>query len=155
LTALPEPSANHSSHEPHRLAQVLSRADYEVTRRLAAILERDGSTIEEWRALSLLADGESRAMSELAEVCLLPAATLTRLVDRMVAENLVYRRGDPGDRRRILVRITERGGAQHGRLLARLRRDNVLAGIGDDLVQLTDVLNAMIDRLRGMDSVAE
>lgn len=140
-----EPPAD---HEPHRVAQVLSRAEYEVTRRVAAVLEREGATVEQWRALSLLADGESRPMSEIAEVALLPAASLTRLVDRLVADNLVYRRGDPRDGRRVLVRITPRGAAHHRRLLARLEGDAVFAGLGAEIVQLTDLLGVVLDRLR-------
>jgi DNA-binding MarR family transcriptional regulator len=129
---------------------VLSRAEYEVTRRIAAVLEREGATIEEWRTLSLLADGESRTMSELAEVALLPPPSLTRLVDRMVADNLVYRRGDPHDGRRVLVRITPRGEAHYRRLLAQLEGDPVFAEIGDEIVQLTDLLGVVLERLRGV-----
>ncbi len=147
--AVPDLPSNQSRQEPHRLAEVLSRAEREVTRRLASILEQQGSTVEQWRALSLLADGRSRSMSEIAEVVLLPAPTLTRLIDRMVADNFVYRRSDPRDRRRVLVRITERGATHHRSLLAQLERDDGFAGIGDELVQLTDLLHVMIDHLRG------
>jgi DNA-binding MarR family transcriptional regulator len=130
---------------------VLSRAEYDVTRRVAAVLEQEGSTVEQWRALSLLADQKSRTMSEIAEMARVPAASLTRLIDRMVADNLVYRRSDPRDRRRILVRITARGMAQYRRLLSHLERDDVFDGMGDELVQLTDLLNVMLDRLRASD----
>jgi DNA-binding MarR family transcriptional regulator len=146
--AVTDPPPNQRGHEPHRLAQVLSRAEYDVTRRVAAVLEQEGSTVEEWRAHWLLADQHSRTMSEVAEVALLPAASLTRLIDRMVADNLVYRRGDLRDRRRVLVRITRRGMDQYRRLLSHLERDNVFDGMGAELVQLTDLLNAMLDRLR-------
>jgi len=146
-----EPPGDQRAHEPHRVAQVLSRAEYEVTRRIAAMLDREGSTIEQWRTLSLLADRRSRPMSEIADVALLPAPSLTRLVDRLVADNLVYRRSDPRDRRRVLVRITPRGEAHYRRLLAQLDGDAVFAEIGEEIVQLTDLLGVMLERLRGVE----
>ena len=42
-------------HEPHRLAQLLSRAEYALRRRVATVLDLEGCTVEQWRALTLLA----------------------------------------------------------------------------------------------------
>jgi DNA-binding MarR family transcriptional regulator len=134
-------------HEPHRLAQLLSRAEHALRRRVATVLDLEGCSVEQWRALTLLADGHSRTMSEIAEFALLPAPSLTRLVDRMVADNLVYRRADPADRRRVLVRITPRGAELYRQLLAQLSGDEVFADIGADVAQLADLLNAVIARL--------
>ena len=55
-------------------------------------------------------------MSELAEFTQLPPASLTRLIDGMVADNLVHRKPDPRDRRGVLVHLTERGLALQARL---------------------------------------
>ena len=41
---------------------------------------------------------------------------MTKVIDRMVANNLVYRRVDPADRRRVLVFLSARGRAAHRRL---------------------------------------
>jgi DNA-binding MarR family transcriptional regulator len=71
-----------------RLAQLLSQAERGVTRQLGRVLDEDGCSVEQWRALVLLADGVSHSMSEVAEFALLPAPTITRLIDRMVADNL-------------------------------------------------------------------
>ncbi len=48
-------------------------------------------------------------MSEIAEFALMPAPSLTRLIDRMVTDGLVYRTVDARDRRRVLVHLTARG----------------------------------------------
>ena len=48
-------------------------------------------------------------MRDVAEFALLPPANTTRLIDRMTASNLVHRRSDPLDRRRILVFLAPRG----------------------------------------------
>jgi DNA-binding MarR family transcriptional regulator len=134
-----------------RLAQLLSHAERCVTRQLARVLEQEGCTVEQWRSLVRLADGAGRPMSELAEFALLPAPSLTRLIDRMVAENLVYRKVDPRDRRRVLVYITPRGRALCRRLAQRIEREQeaILADTeAGDLDQLTGLLADLVDQLR-------
>jgi DNA-binding MarR family transcriptional regulator len=134
-----------------RLAQVLSQAEHGVTRRLAGVLEGEGCTVEQWRALVLLSDGVSHSMSEVAEFALLPAPTLTRLIDRMVADNLAYRTADPRDRRRVMVHITPRGRTVQKRLAERIESSLavILADADpDDVAQLAALLSDLADRLR-------
>jgi DNA-binding MarR family transcriptional regulator len=134
-----------------RLAQVLSQAEHGVTRRLRRVLAEEGCTVEQWRALVLLADGVSHSMSEVAEFALLPAPTLTRLIDRMVADNLAYRTADPQDRRRVLVHITPRGRALQKRLAGRIERSQaaILAEADPgDVAQLAALLTDLAARLR-------
>jgi DNA-binding MarR family transcriptional regulator len=134
-----------------RLAQVLSQAEHGVTRRLGRVLDEEGCSVEQWRALVLLADGVSHSMSEVAEFALLPAPTLTRLIDRMVADNLAYRTADPQDRRRVLVHITPRGRALQKRLAGRIERSQaaILAEADpDDVARLAVLLADLADRLR-------
>ena len=50
-----------------RVARLLTQAERALTRHLARTLEREGSTVYEWRTLTLLVDGGSRPMSEIAE----------------------------------------------------------------------------------------
>ena len=104
------------------LFHLLSYIDALATRRLASAWQAEGCSIEQWRVLALLADGRGHTMTELADFALLPAPTATKLADRMVADNLVYRRPDPADRRRVLVYLTERGRELHTRLAASLTR---------------------------------
>lgn len=134
-----------------RTAELLSQVEHNLTRGLRRVLEQEGSSIEQWRALSLLADGASHAMSELAECALLPAPTLTRLIDRMVSDNLVYRKADPLDRRRVLVLVTDRGRALSARLEDRIAADQevVLADAqGSDVAELSELLAELAERLR-------
>src|SRR5580704_14992019 len=81
------------------IAQLLSQAEWRVTRRLGAILRAEGSSVEQWRVLRLLSDDVGHPMTDVAEYAMLPGPTVTRLVDRMVSDNLVYRRADDWDRR--------------------------------------------------------
>jgi DNA-binding MarR family transcriptional regulator len=141
----PDPSS------AQQLAQLLSQAERGVTRQLGRVLEEEGSTVEEWRTLVLLADGTSHPMSEIAEFALLPAPTLTRLIDRMVADNLAYRKPDPRDRRRVLVHITPRGRALHRKLAGRIEESyaKILAEADPaDVAHLAALLTELAARLR-------
>ena len=134
-----------------RLAQLLSQAEHRVRRELARLLEDEGCTIERWRALLLLGDGASHTMSEIAEYVLVPAPSLTRLIDRMVADNLAYRTADPHDRRRVLVRITPRGQALNRALAERIdeEQDRILAEAeAGEVAQLAVLLTELVNRQR-------
>ena len=48
-------------------------------------------------------------MGELADAVLLNHPTLTKMIDRMVSDTLVYRVQDPNDRRKVLMFISDRG----------------------------------------------
>ena len=56
-------------------------------------------------------------MAEIAEDILIPPPTLTRVIDRLIADGLVHRLPDPADRRRVLARLTRRGEHVHGETL--------------------------------------
>src|SRR2546427_552576 len=62
-------------------ARQLTLVERSVVLRLAEALKAEGATIEEWRVLSLLGDGSGHAMNEIAEFAMLPAPTLTKIVD--------------------------------------------------------------------------
>src|SRR5919107_3001859 len=109
-----------------QLLHLLSHTQHRVTTQVAAALRKQRSSLEEWQVLSMLADGRGHSMSEIAEFALTPPPTMTKLIDRMVANNLVYRRVDPADRRRVLVFLAARGLAAHHRL-----RPEVEASIND------------------------
>lgn len=130
-----------------RLTALLARAQRDLNVRVAAALAEEGCAPERWHALAVLADGAGHPMTELAEAGLLSPPTLTRLVDSMVADNLVYRKVDERDRRRVLVFATDRGLRLHRRIASRIRRrlDEILpAGMtDDDLERLSRLLAAL------------
>ncbi|MEN2990501.1 MarR family transcriptional regulator [Tistrella sp. BH-R2-4] len=68
--------------------------------------------VDQLRVLQTLAfdnTGEGLSMSELARAVLVDASTLTKVVDRMISDSLVYRAADPADRRRVKVLLTHKG----------------------------------------------
>jgi DNA-binding MarR family transcriptional regulator len=95
---------------------LITAVERQLTTAVAADLQREGVTLEQWRVLSCLSGREGRAMNEIASDALLPPPTLTKVVDRLVAANLVHRRSDPQDRRRVLILLTPRGRSVRQRL---------------------------------------
>jgi DNA-binding MarR family transcriptional regulator len=130
------------------LAWLLSRVAHQVTRRLCAALEVEGLSLGQWWVLGLLSDGAGHTMSEAADHAMLAAPTLTKAVDQLVAANLVYRRADRHDRRRVLIYLTARGRRLHTRLAGRL--GGSLGGVVDaaEVAQLTQLLLRVLQRLR-------
>lgn len=137
------PSDQPSEGPSPDLASVLSRAERHVTRRVAAVLAEEGCTVEQWRVLAAVAGTSGRPMTEIAEAAMLPAPSLTKLVDRMVADNLVHRRPDPSDRRRVLLHLAPRGRIRHERAAHRLAEDQalLLASLPDELAALARLLD--------------
>jgi DNA-binding MarR family transcriptional regulator len=102
------PSAS-ASPEPESVVEILDRADRAVDAVITPITAREGLSREAWRVLLLLSRGGGRAMGEIAEHAAIPNPTATRVVDRLVAHSLAYRRSDPEDRRRVLVHLAAGG----------------------------------------------
>lgn len=138
-----------AAQPPPDLAHLLSHAERRLVQRLAALLAEEDCSVEEWRVLSLIADGHGHPMSEIAEHALLPAPSLTKLVDRMVADNLVYRRADAHDRRRVLLHLSARGRILHQRAAHRVEQEHarLLDAVGDEeaLVRALGALTAVLD----------
>jgi DNA-binding MarR family transcriptional regulator len=130
------------------LTHLLSHVERRLTTRLLAVLAPEECSIEEWRVLELLADDEGHTMTEVAEYALLLAPTLTKLVDRLASLNLVYRRADPEDRRRVRVYLTPRGHDRYRRLSRHVTASEaqLLADDGDGAT-LTELLTRLRDAL--------
>lgn len=76
---------------------------------LNAKLKGLGVQVEVWRVLETLDSGEHYTMGELAGIVLMNPPTLTKLVDRMVANGLVHRQLAPEDQRRVRLVLTDAG----------------------------------------------
>ncbi|TDB79385.1 MarR family transcriptional regulator [Actinomadura sp. KC216] len=124
------------------LPRMLARVERGIAARLAAALKTAGSTVEEWRVISLLADGAGHTMTEIAEFALLPAPTLTKVIDRLVSAGLVFRRVDEADRRRVLAFLSEHGRETADRLTAAIETEwrGVQDAVGQEELALLRVL---------------
>jgi DNA-binding MarR family transcriptional regulator len=133
------------------LVLALSDAERRVARRLAQVPDHHGCTVERWRTPALPARADSHGMTELAEFTQLPPASVTRLVDGLVADSLAHRKADPRDRRRVLVHLTRRGLALHRQLCERIaaERDAILGKVEDsEIAALLESLARLVARLR-------
>ena len=99
---------DHGASTDPLLLQLL-RAAHKVESQMSADLAELGVSPEQWRLLSVLAVEDGRTMSELSRLAVLPPASTTRGVDRLVTLGLAYRRADPVDRRRVVVHLSARG----------------------------------------------
>ncbi|GGK60565.1 hypothetical protein GCM10011591_36060 [Nocardia camponoti] len=90
-------------------------------------------------------------MSQLGDSTLLTGATLTRLVDAMINDNLVLRKVDDEDRRRVLVYPTRRGTLTY-EVMTRAIEQSGLTVASAERKRLTDALDAVLDRVRLADS---
>lgn len=89
--------------------RLLALAASAVDRHVTGALTPEHLSADQWRVLDVLSTGEACTMSALAEAIGISSATLTRVVDRLVSRALVYRTSDDADRRRVLVRLSDRG----------------------------------------------
>jgi DNA-binding MarR family transcriptional regulator len=92
-----------------QLAYMIASLNRQLEAELEDRLRPGGVPIEQYRILEVLDASEPAAMGEIAQQSLIEAPTLTKIIDKMVAEGLVYRAPDPNDRRRVLI-LTAPGG---------------------------------------------
>lgn len=129
------------------LNRVLAKAERQVARQLEPVLAEDQLTVDRWRVLDLLADGEGHAMFAIATAIAVPGPSLTKIVDRLVDAALVYRLVDDRDRRRVLAFASSHGMEAHARLapqVAEVERA-ILESLGAD----ADVLRQLLSQITG------
>ena len=142
-----DPSSPNTPITAH-LAYLLAQANREINRQLDVRLRAEGVPVEQWRILKVLSDGNGRSMGDLAEAALLNHPTLTKTIDRMVSDSLVYRISDPNDRRKVLIFSSDRGKALSRRLnsLALSQEAHIVDSYGDKAtMQLKRLLENLIE----------
>ncbi|WP_417320593.1 MarR family winged helix-turn-helix transcriptional regulator [Emcibacter sp.] len=91
------------------LSHLLARASHLVAEDFTPVLKDTGLDRGRWRILAALSDGGEMPIGKLANAVLMKQPTLTKILDRMEADNLVKRHNAPNDRRSTLIRITDKG----------------------------------------------
>jgi DNA-binding MarR family transcriptional regulator len=102
-----------------RLDQQLCFALYSavnrVTRAYRPVLAALGLTYPQYLAMLALWERSPRTVGALGDALDLDSGTLTPLLKRLEKQNMVVRRRDPGDERRVIVDLTEAGRALRAR----------------------------------------
>jgi MarR family transcriptional regulator, organic hydroperoxide resistance regulator len=127
------------------LGQLVGRIEHRLRRRIEQTIGMDGLNLEQWRTLDLLADGDGHSMTEIAGHVMVPAPTLTKIVDRLVESAVVYRRPDERDRRRVLVFLSDHGRGMHRRLAPDVEKaeHDLAAALGSDAPHLMNLLHRL------------
>ncbi|MEQ8698404.1 MAG: MarR family transcriptional regulator [Bauldia litoralis] len=112
------------------LPYLLARASHIISAEFYDNLRRRGVPVRRWRLLGLLWDSDGMTIGELSEGILVEQSSTTRLVDRAVAEGLVRKATDAGDKRKVVVTITDKGREHIADLVDEAQRVN--AALAED-----------------------
>jgi DNA-binding MarR family transcriptional regulator len=110
------PDAPHSG-----LSLLLKHAEHTVRLRLQPLLDEVDLSLEHWRILSVLLVQPGLRMSTIADAAVVPSATLTRLMDKLVERAMIVRHVDPADKRVVVAALSPRGEELASRLRAEER----------------------------------
>ncbi|MDD0840174.1 MarR family transcriptional regulator [Curvibacter sp. HBC61] len=90
----------------YRLSRLLAQGGGPVIRLCEG---RHGITRREWRLLSLLAQAPGQSPSALAQRAQLDRARTSKAISSLCEKQLILRTTRPGDRRRVVLHLSERG----------------------------------------------
>jgi DNA-binding MarR family transcriptional regulator len=94
--------------EVEAIVNRLNRADRYLIKAAAVSLDRVGLTYEEFKVLILLHDGP-RSHGSLCRELLVSSGVMTNRLDKLERVDLLRRKPDPGDRRGVLLELTQAG----------------------------------------------
>lgn len=75
------------------------------------LMGESGLTPTQFAAMSKLADGQEISQNQLGRLTAMDPATIKGVIARLTERGLVERLPDPGDERRVLIRLSEAGRA--------------------------------------------
>lgn len=131
-----------ASQRPGTLLTPLVRLTERVESAVARVLAMSSLKVEDWRVLDELAGRRTVPMTDLAQATAITGPTLTRTVDRLVSQGIIYRTADVHDRRRVLVALTARGRTMRNKLAGPVAdaERTALESSGIDVEKLRDLV---------------
>jgi len=129
------------------LPYLLARASHALWRGFEPQLRAAGLNSLEWRVLATLSDSPPLPVGQLANEVLAKQPTVTKTLDRLVAQGWVERRADAADARRARVALTTAGQQHVAPLLqaAKAHEANRLQALGaPQLDRLRDELRQLV-----------
>ena len=131
------------------LLYLLARVSHVLSGEFHQQLRRRGVAVPVWRVLASLVGSKGETVTGLAEVCLLQQPTMTKLLDRMVRDELVVRSQDARDRRVVRVALTPKGESLAAELThaAKQHEATVIARFPDmETTEVKAVLRSVLER---------
>ena len=129
-----KPQKSIDSYISYALAAAHRKLHVELSDKLKAL----NVQVETWRVLQSLRVSKAITMRELAKIVLMNPPTLTKLVDRMVADGLVQRQLSPHDQRRVQLALTDLGVDLSDEIALHVEEQNarIIAAIGSEKAEL-------------------
>ncbi|OYU82400.1 MAG: MarR family transcriptional regulator [Burkholderiales bacterium PBB5] len=140
------------------LPYLLARASHAIWRGFEPRLREAGLNSLEWRVLATLSDSEPLPVGQLAREVLAQQPTVTKPLDRLVAQGWVERRADAADARRARVALTPAGQQHVTPLLvaARAHETQRLRDLGAaDMDRMREALQALVAHFDAGDGPAQ
>jgi DNA-binding MarR family transcriptional regulator len=128
------------------LPYLLNRAGARIAAAFSEEVRPLGATLQMWRVLAALREGDGRRMGDLSETTSIEVSTLTRLVDNMEKKGLVARRRDAADARVVALHVTPAGRRLTQRITPIAERYENVALAGFTAAE-ADILKAALRRL--------
>lgn len=133
------------------LAYLLARSSHLMSEQFHRHVLAQGWSINYWRVLASLTDGDGLTLTQLNERVLFKQPTLSKLVGRMEKEKLLIRAKDGADKRTIKIFISPQGQTLVADLLAQAKAHEakVLADYSEEQQQLLkSMLRSLIVHLK-------
>lgn len=147
-TATAAPDFDLEGHIFYLFTQIMGRRNRQLEEQLAPC----GVSVPQWRILAVLHARAGCTMNEIADVTTVDRTTLTRALDRMVAEGLVTRKSDARDRRNVRLDLTPAGNDAFRRVLPRILAQNERAVLGFSAAEAASIRTLLQRVLRNLDA---
>ena len=132
----------------------LTHANGVYLSRLEARLKKVGLDVPRWRVLMCIKPGDASSVSEIAESAIVKLPTMMKLIQRMVADDLVRCQTRESDGRVTDVSLTPAGEEARKRAwqtASRIFTKAFSSSAKRDLQKLNSLLQQMIERLKDDD----
>lgn len=110
------------------------------------------------RAIMIIGAVDNIMPTTLGKCLDLQKGSLTSMIDALEKEGLVYRKGDPGDRRKTLISLTEEGKAYREWFMEELEKkaSEILRRLGEeDILAYQESLKTILAMLKKLDRLPE
>ncbi len=135
---------------PGYLLYLLAAASDAASAQFHDHVRAEGLRVPEWRVLACLNDRDGEMITRLAAFSLIEQSRLTKIIIQMEERGLIRRQGDPQDRRRVRVYLSDEGRVLAEKLVAdaRAHERQLLEMLqGGDGARIKLALASLIERL--------